>query len=196
MDMDSASGNETPARWLDLYGDYLYSLAFTKVSHRETAEDLVQETLVAAIQALGSFRQQSSVKTWLTSILTHKIIDHYRKRDVLKNTVEYLAGTEDDFTEHFFEKDNGHWLDATAPEPWHEGADATIDQQEFQQVMQRCIQKMPPRLIPVFIARFLEDQDADSICKDHALSSSNYWVILHRAKVLIRSCLEKNWFLR
>jgi RNA polymerase sigma-70 factor (ECF subfamily) len=193
--MNSTKGMPDPAQWLTRYGDYLYSLAMLKVGHKETAEDLVQETFIAAIKAKDSFRNDSAEKTWLAAILKNKIIDHYRKNDVLKHTTTYLADTDNSFTEHFFDKVNGHWLAEAAPQQWKEQADTTVNRNEFYRILRYCLQKMPPRLIPVFAARFLEEEESDTICKEFNISSSNYWVLIHRAKVLMRSCLEKNWFL-
>lgn len=185
----------SPESWLVAHGDYLFSYALLKVSHKETAEDIVQETFVSAIKAKDTFKGDSSEKTWLVAILKNKIIDYYRKKDVLRYTTGYIAETEDDFSKHFFEKSNGHWLKDVAPKLWTESADAALNRAEFDKVVQSCIQKMPTKLIPVFIAKFLDEEDSDTICKVHNISSSNYWVIIHRAKVLIRSCLEQNWFL-
>ncbi|MGF2413343.1 sigma-70 family RNA polymerase sigma factor [Ferruginibacter sp.] len=184
-----------PQNWLNNYGDYLYSVAFIKVNNKEAAEDLVQDTFFSAFKAREQFRHGSSERTWLTAILKNKIIDHYRKNDVLKDVTGYLSQTESGFTRHFFEEDNGHWLDNALPTAWKEMADAKINKNDFNKIMQYCISKMPPKLVPVFIARFLDDEDSATICKDFNITSSNYWVIIHRAKVLIRSCLEKNWFL-
>ena len=184
-----------PGQWLNLYGDYLYSLAFLKVNHKETAEDLVQETFILAFKAKDSFEQYSSEKTWLTTILKNKIIDYYRKKDVFKNVSGYIAETENGFTEHFFNVQDGHWLQAAAPGNWKENADTKVNRNEFYKILQQCIQKMPPKLAPIFMAKFLDNEDSETICKENNISSSNYWVIIHRAKVLMRSCLEKNWFL-
>ena len=184
-----------PAEWLKNYGDYLYSLAFLKVSSKETAEDLVQDTFISAYKAKDSFREDSSEKTWLAAILKNKIIDHYRKKDVLKDAVSYITNTESEFDSHFFNENNGHWLDSAAPASWNETADKKVNQLEFNKILQYCIQKMPPKLVPVFMAKFLDGEDSEVICKVFNISSSNYWVILHRAKVLMRTCLEKKWFL-
>lgn len=185
-----------PDLWLRSYGDYLLSYTLLKVSNMETAEDLVQEVFVSAIKAKDTFNGESSEKTWLVTILKNKIIDHYRKKDILKQSTDYIAETEDDFSKHFFEKSNGHWLATAAPKFWTESADFELNNVEFDKVVRSCIQKMPSKFIPVFTAKFLDEEDSETICKVHGISSSNYWVIIHRAKLLIRSCLEQNWFLR
>ncbi len=184
-----------PSTWVTSFGDYLFSYALLKVGRRETAEDLVQEAFVSALKAKDTFKGDSSEKTWLTAILNNKIIDHYRKKDVLKDSTSYLAETEDELSKHYFEKSSGHWLVTASPQLWAESTDSEINKAEFAEVIQKCIQKMPAKLVPVFTAKFLDEEDSDIICKVHNISSSNYWVMIHRAKVLIRSCLEQNWFL-
>ena len=183
-----------PGNWVATYGDYLFSLALIKANNREAAEDIVQDTFLSAFKARDSFRKDSSEKTWLTAILKNKTIDYYRKKDVLNNLTSYLADTEPGFNENFFNKENGHWLDKAAPAAWKELADTKVNRTELNKIIQYCIQKMPSKLIPVFVAKYLEEEEAETICKVYNLTSSNYWVIIHRAKVLIRSCLEKAGF--
>jgi RNA polymerase sigma-70 factor (TIGR02943 family) len=166
-----------------------------KIGSTAVAEDLVQETFLSAIRGRDTFKGGSTEKTWLVSILKNKIIDHYRKKDVLKNATQYLAETEREFTGSFFDLNHGHWLGHAAPAAWSESADGAINNAEFNGVVENCVKKMPGKLAPVFIAKFLEEEDAEEICKVHNISSSNYWVMLHRARVLMRSCLEKNWFM-
>jgi RNA polymerase sigma-70 factor (TIGR02943 family) len=179
-----------------MYGDYLYSYAVLKIGNASTAEDLVQDTFVSAIRSRDSFKGDSSEKTWLVAILKNKIIDHYRKKDVLKNATEYLSETETEFSQHFFDSsENNHWLQDAGPQPWTQGPDSDLNSKEFTDVLQFCIHKMPTRLVPIFLSKFIDEEDSDKTCKTHNISPSNYWVIIHRAKVLIRSCLEKNWFL-
>ena len=187
-----------PDKWVDLYGDYLFSLAVMRTGNNELAEDLVQETFLSAIRAKETFKGNSNEKTWLTAILKNKIIDHYRKKDILKNAEDYLADTQQSFHNSFFSssQDNfGHWTKESSPQEWaNEAADASVNYKEFFKILRSCIDKMPSRLVPVFLSRFLDEEDAEVICKEFNISTSNYWVIIHRAKVLMRSCLEKHWF--
>ncbi len=188
-----------PERWVASYADYLYSLAVMKTGDREAAQDLVQEVFLSAIRASDSFKGLSSEKTWLTAILNNKVIDFYRKKDVLKDAGDYLASTDTSFHTSFFEPESerhGHWRRDVAPKEWEEGPDTTMERKEFYEVLQHCISQMPLKLVPAFVAKYIEDQDSDKICKDLNLSPSNYWVMLHRAKLLVRSCLEKNWFVK
>jgi len=187
-----------PAGWVRLYGDYLFSLAMLKTGNKELAEDLVQETFLSAIKAKESFKGISNERTWLTVILKNKITDHHRKKDVLKDTDHYLAKTEQGFQSSFFsnaKKDLGHWTMEAAPQNWkNDGADASLNNKEFIKILESCLEKMPARFAPVFLARYLDEDGAEIICKDFNITPSNYWVIVHRAKMLMRSCLEKNWF--
>lgn len=191
--MDIVAGALQPSQWVSMYGDYLYSVAFFKTGNKETAEDLVQETFLSAIKGKDSFKAESSEKTWLTSILKNKIVDFYRKKDVLKNADQYLADTENSFQYNFFDANDGHWKDSALPQQWQESADQNLNDSEFNRILEYCIRKLPSKLVPVFIAKYIDDADSEEICKEFKISSSNYWVILHRAKVLMRSCLEKNW---
>jgi RNA polymerase sigma-70 factor (TIGR02943 family) len=186
-----------PAKWISKYGDYLYSIAVIKTGSKEVSEDIVQETFLSAIKAKESFRGESSEKTWLTIILKNKITDYYRKKNLVKNASDYLIETDSSFHSSFFsteENDYGHWTLEASPQNWEQkGADKKLLQKDLNRIIRYCIEKLPPRLVPVFLAKFIDEEEADIICKDYNITPSNYWVIIHRAKVLIRSCLEKNW---
>lgn len=185
-----------PSSWVERFGDVLFSIALLKTNNRETAEDLVQDTFLSAIRALDNFKGESSEKTWLISILNNKIIDYYRKKDPLKNTEQYLQETEQSFSDNFFENDGkwaGHWLSEAMPKAWSAHADEDIIQADFYRILEMCIAKMPPKLATIFISKYIDENDAEKICKDFEISSSNYWVMIHRSKILMRSCLENNW---
>jgi RNA polymerase sigma-70 factor (ECF subfamily) len=188
-----------PDAWLKQYGDYLFSIAMLKTRDKTLAEDLVQETFLSALKGYDGFQHNSSEKTWLTSILKNKIIDHYRKKDVLRNTEAYLVETEHAFYDHFFSPDptqKGHWVEKAYPKSWETAADHSIIEKEFSAILELCLSKLPSKLLPVFMARFMDEENAENICKEFNLTSSNYWVILHRAKLLMRSCLEEKWLSR
>lgn len=164
------------------------------------SQDLVQETFLSAIKARDTFNGLSSEKTWLTVILKNKVTDYYRRKDILRDANDYLENTDKSFHSAFFdraEESYGHWRKDTVPKAWHdEDADAPIRQNEFYKILQYCIDKMPSKLVPAFVAKYIDEDETEKICKELNISSSNYWVMIHRAKVLMRSCLEKNWFLR
>jgi RNA polymerase sigma-70 factor (TIGR02943 family) len=185
--------------WLKAHGNYLFSIAMMKTRDKTLSEDLVQETFLSAIKGYDNFQGNSSEKTWLTTILKNKIIDHYRKKNILKDANSYLTETDHAFYDHFFATDqdrNGHWLEAASPKGWEFPADHAIIEKEFNATLELCLSKLPAKLLPVFLARVLDEDDSENICKEFNLSASNYWVILHRAKLLMRACLEAKWLSR
>lgn len=182
-----------PDTWVDQYGDYLYRFAITRVRDANAAEELVQETLVAALQSKGRFAGKSSERSWLTGILKHKIIDHFRKASREKPVEDIQPWTEamlEGFT------DDGHLrvFDGYGPQDWGPSASSALQQKEFFEVLEGCLSRLPERIAQVFTLREIEQQSAEEICKELNISSTNLWVILHRARAQLRQCLEKRWF--
>ena len=175
-----------PDLWLDRYGDYLYRYALFRLNDSSLAEDLVQETFLAALKAHDRFEGASSLRTWFVSILKHKIIDHYRKAQRQKTHEERDVGGE-------FQED-GKWIMERAPSEWGDNPEASFDQKEFYLVLQQCLATLPDRIAHVFSLREIDGMDSKNICKTLDISSSNLWVILHRARSLLRRCLDVNWF--
>ena len=179
-----------PAQWPDRYGDELYRFALSRVGDDAVAEELVQETFLSGLDGLATFRAEASERTWLFIILRRKIIDHYR-RQARSPFVGLGALGEDGPTEaDFFRPEDGHWTGAQAPTSWL-SADAGLEQQELHDALQRCQERLPPKQGAVFAMRFVEELSAEEICQELGLSSSNYWVLVHRAKLQLRRCLEK-----
>ncbi|KMQ66507.1 hypothetical protein ACM46_02950 [Chryseobacterium angstadtii] len=183
-----------PEQWVDAFADFLYRFAIMRVNSKEDAEDMVQETFLAAYKNIEKFENRSSVKTWLTSILKNKIVDYYRKKGNSNQSYdEYLGQTEASFENTFFNEANyGRWKQNINKNYISESADEYILSKEFYKIMDFCLQKMPFKLKSVFVAKYMLDEDAEKICKEFDITSSNYWVLLFRAKTLLRSCLEKN----
>ncbi|MBC8084876.1 MAG: sigma-70 family RNA polymerase sigma factor [Hymenobacter sp.] len=180
-----------PQFWLDRYGDELYRFALGRVPDEAGAEELVQDTFMSALNALDSFRGQASERTWLFVILKRKLIDHYR-RQARHPHVSLDQLTPDGPTEaDFFHSEDGHWRQEQYPTSW-QSADAELEQQELRQTLHGCQQKLPAQHAAVFVLRFVEELTAEEICKELSLSTSNYWVIVHRAKLQLRRCLEKH----
>ena len=180
-----------PHLWPDRYGDELYSFALARVRCEEDAEELVQETLLSALGALGSFRGDSSERTWLFLILRRKIIDHYRRQARSPFVPLETAAAEESA---FFRPQDGHWKEEQYPQAWNVRADDVLEQQELRQTMQLCQDGLPTRHGAVFVLHFMEELTADEICQELNITVSNYWVIVHRTKLHLRKCLEKNWF--
>jgi len=179
-------------KWVDNYTDYLYSFAFYKVGKKEEAEDIVQETFLSAFKARETYNGKASEKTWLMAILKNKIIDYYRKPKVIKSFSSYLDDTEDSFENVFFDKDNhGRWTEQIAENYFSKAADGYLLSKEFQKFLSICLLKMPVKLRSIFISKYIEDDIAENICKEHNITPSNYWVMIFRSKTLLRNCLEK-----
>ncbi len=178
-----------PLTWLDHYGDALYRFARTRVRDSFSAEDLVQETLLAAYRSREKFSGQSTVKTWLTGIMKHKIVDYYRKL-----TPEQGDENIDDFSystdELFNEKEK--WK--IKPGDWAGDPKNTFELRELMGTIQACLADIPENLALVYTLRELEGETTSEICELLQIRKNNCWVILYRARMLLRRCLEVNWF--
>jgi RNA polymerase sigma-70 factor (ECF subfamily) len=179
-----------PNRWVDQYADPLYRFALVRVSDGELARDLVQETFISAWKGLGAFEGQASEKTWLFSILRNKIIDHYRVE--ARSIVGRLEDNRED--EQVFFDETEHWRPDTGPRDWGGAHGPSVEKKEFYGILDRCKEKLVQIQAAVFTMKYIDDLDSEDICKELNISSSNYWVLLHRAKLHLRQCLERNWF--
>jgi len=179
-----------PATWVDSYGDTLYRYALLKTANPEVAEDLVQETLIAALKARDSFRQESSEKTWMIGILKHKIMDYFRS-----HAREQAVNAGEDALEHddsLFD-DSGHWRNPMSA--WNDPHQA-LENQDFLSILEACIENLPERHAELFMLSEFRDLDNDALCKILDISSTNnLWVLLSRVRARLRDCLDKNWFL-
>jgi len=180
-----------PLGWVDSYSDQLFRYALSRVSDREKAEDLVQDTFVAALKAKDNFKGNSTEKTWLYSILRNKIIDTYRSKH--KNDFVHLDQSDNTEIEDLFFTKNNRWNANKQPSDWDRNAQDEMITEEFYHALQNCTDKLPVKQADAFRMKFLEDLPSDEICKVLDISSSNYWVIIHRAKLVLRDCLDKNW---
>jgi len=185
-----------PAKWIDLYADYLFNYTFARVHKKEVAEDLVQDTFVSAIKAKTGFLQKSTERTWLTSILKNKIIDYYKKKST-QSEITIGSDKDDEKQDYFFETEGsrkGMWKTDMRPESWNTDYQTPVEKIEFYTILNNCLDKLPKQWAAVFTLKNMEDFSSKEICKELAIGSSNYWVIMHRAKLQLRECMEKNWF--
>lgn len=188
-----------PDRWIERYSDALFSYAIMRINKKEVAEDLVQDTFFSALKAKDSFLHNASEKTWLIAILKRKIIDHYRKKSTQSELNIFDRDAKDSFMNHFFdsaEKSDGHWSEAGTPKEWGQNFETKVESDEFYNILQNCMGKLPEKWAAVFSLKVLDDLDSEEICKELQISPSNYWVLMHRAKLQLRECMEKNWFLK
>lgn len=175
------------SNWLNEYGDELYSWAFYKTSNKEIAEDLVQETFISAFSNYDKFQEKSAPKTWLHSILKNKIIDHYRKK-----SKEFTISFEEYYNpvkeSNSLFNENNRWFDDSgiSTQNW-------LDNPEFNTILSKCKNKLPKNWQFIIQAKYFLDKDSKQICQELEISTSNYWQIMHRAKLLLKKCIEINW---
>ncbi len=180
-----------PLQWVKKYADYLYTYAITRINDEEQARDLVQETFLAALEKIKTFEGRSSESTWLTAILKNKIVDIYRKKSsgLLKKSDVSDAEQEQ---KDFFDPDDGHWNEDFRPKEIGVEEDLLVND-EFSIILQKCMEKLPVLWSAVFAMKHMDDDATENICEVLKITPANFWVIIHRAKLNLRACLQKNW---
>jgi RNA polymerase sigma-70 factor (TIGR02943 family) len=179
-----------PHKWVDVHADYLYAYALTRLADEEQVRDLVQETFLAALERINNFEGRSSERTWLTAILKNKIIDVYRKKSRMGERKS--IGASENETE-FFDPDLNNWKQEHWPQPLGVEENDPLHNKELNRVLQSCMKKLPPLWLAVFTMKHMDDESKETICAELKVSDANFWVIIHRAKVNLRSCLQKIW---
>ena len=179
-----------PDSWLDSYGDLLFGYALSRVRDKTLAEDLVQETLLAAIATAHSFKGNSKESTWLVGILRHKVLDHFRKSSrEQKGQDEWRSLVELESNEF---NEQGAWK-TSIPE-WS-NPEKAVEQAEFWPVLNHCIGALPQKLGTLYALREIDGIDTDLIADTLNISTkNNLWVMLSRAWQQMRRCLQSRWF--
>jgi len=179
-----------PQQWVELYADALYAYALKMIPHPDQAENLIQETFLAALKSKDSFKGNSSEKTWLIGILRHKITDHlrlkYREVPVSSLTPEDVS------IDSFFDQVNETLK--KNPGSWDFQPDQLLKKEEFWRTFEECLKRLPPKTAEAFSLSEMEQMNSKEICKVLNVSSTNLWSLLHRARVQLRQCLQMNWF--
>jgi RNA polymerase sigma-70 factor (ECF subfamily) len=193
-DAKPASALSDPERWVDEHGDYLFKFALMRLRDSQKAEDAVQETFLAALKGGQNFAGRSAEKSWLVGILKNKIYDHFRK-----------AGRETTFTDlQFYDDEEGNrfvadgigkggWIHELGPQDWPKAGE-NLDNELFWKTYRDCAGKLPKNVAMVFNLRELDGVESGEVCALLNISESNLWVMLHRARMALRRCLESNWF--
>ena len=162
---------------------YLLRYARLQLRDRNAAEDAVQETLVAALAGEAGFGGRSNLRTWLTGILKHKIVDAIRRSsrdpEPLPETAEFDA---------LFDE-TGHW--GEPPAAWPENS---LEQKQFFAVLEKCLAALPAKTAQAFMMREHMGFDTDEICQEIGVTPTHCWVLLYRARMALRECLQTNWF--
>ena len=178
--------------WVNQFSDELFSWALYKTSSKETAEDLVQETFLAAFHKIETFQGKSQPKTWLFSILNNKVIDYYRlSAKTTKQTFSISENSGYELSDGLF-NETENWKDNDINPIWDQ-EEELLDNPEFNNVMQGCMEDLPQKWKFAVTSKYLTDKNADEICQELEITTSNYWQIVHRAKLLLKKCLEMKW---
>lgn len=170
---------------------YLMRFARLQLRNDAWAEDAVSETLLAALAKPQAFEARSQLKTWLVGILKHKIVDVLRQRG---HEVVLDSGSDDDSAdplEHMAFNANGHF--AEKPAEWG-NPEQDLSSRQFMTVLEACTDKLPAVQGRLFLMREWLELSSDEICKELALTPTNLYVQLHRARLRLRECLELHWF--
>jgi RNA polymerase sigma-70 factor (ECF subfamily) len=168
----------------------LLRFARLQLRNEAAAEDAVQETLLAAVSSGESFAGKAALRTWLIAILRNKIVDHIRR--CAREPSIQAANDEGDDTDFdaLFAAD-GYW--AEAPASWGDPQRA-LENKRFHDVFEACMELLPEKIARVFMMREFLGLETDEICKELAISTTNCWVVLYRARMRLRECLQINWF--
>ncbi len=180
-----------PATWLDEHGDYLFRFALKQLRDTSLAEDAVQETLLAALQAIDNYAGESSLRTWLTGILKHKIIDILRKlaRENAFYENDNHHDTNDALENALFNR-RGEWH---VPQNTWGDPEKALDQDRFWVAFSTCFDRLSPKLARIFSLREISGLPTEEICTVLNITTSNCWVLLHRARLALKECLELAW---
>jgi len=173
---------------------YLVRYALSQLRDAELAQEAVQEALLAALEGIDRFDRRSTLRTWLTSILRFKVIDLQRRLVADRARVQYddstVSAEHEAWLDEMFDE-TGHWR--SPPQAWND-PEAALEQRRFWEVFERCLGRLPAAGSRVFFKREVLGEETDVICRDEGITSSNCWVILHRARIVLRMCLEQTWF--
>ncbi|MBU1223074.1 MAG: sigma-70 family RNA polymerase sigma factor [Gammaproteobacteria bacterium] len=182
--------SEAPEQWLEKHGSALYRFALARLRDPHKAEEVVQDTLVAALQSHARFAGGSSVRTWLTGILKHKIMDQFRHeaRTSPLEAPERLSSENQDVDDELFDA-NGSWRENVSD--WGNPEDA-LERSQLRAILQHCLSALPERLSRLFMLSEVMEESTETICQEMDVSPTNVWTMLYRARMGLRQCLEQN----
>ena len=172
--------------WVEEHGDSLYRFALSRVYDQTVAEDLVQITFLSALKGIRNFKGDCSIKTWLFSILKHKILDHFRKKNPI--SMDDIKNLDSVFYNSFNEK--GRWN--KAPQPWQLNPEEVLEQNELLRILWDCVQALPEKLQTIFTLKEIEGESTNVICENLSLTVTNFGVIIHRIRHKLRDCFSSN----
>ncbi|AEW19856.1 RNA polymerase sigma factor, sigma-70 family [Tannerella forsythia KS16] len=171
-------------KWIERYSRPLLERARYLLSDKEDAMDMVQEVFITAHSAYHTFQGKSDPLTWLYNILRNKTADFYRKKYKAPSTISLS---------HFFDE-TGFWKDGNVLNYWNDDTDHLTDNTEFNDTLENCIDRLPPKWKLLVKLYYLQEKKAIEICQEIGLTTTNLWKVLQRSRLQLRECLERNWF--
>jgi len=160
--------------WVDDYADILFNYANVRLNDQDLAKDLVQDTFVSALKGIDRFQGKST------------IIDHWRKQESRKTKPMSFFTSEGMM--------RGGFLEGFQPQGRLSEIDTEIENTELREAIAGCINLLPAKWKGIVLDKMVEGKESEEVCKEHDITPSNLWVIMHRAKLQLRDCLEKKWF--
>lgn len=187
--MPQTNNQDVFSNWVDDHSDVLYYYALKHGLGEQDAKDVLQETFFSAWRSMESYKGQSSVRNWLFAILKNKITDHFRKA---VNKINFQS-LEKEYNDHTFFDEHDHWKEGMHPNQWSVNFNNPAEVNDFRRIFTNCTNRLKQIQHIIFVMKYVDNLESEKICKELGITASNYWVILHRAKVQLRACLEKNW---
>lgn len=186
--------NEIITEWVNHYYDDLLTYAHYKTSDFIAAENIVQDTYEAVILSFDRFEGKSNPKTWIFGILKNKIKDYYKSKKSAQAliSIEKFHDNGNDYEKYF--EETGDWKKDSMPKEWTLGSGDFLEDQEFFEELRICLEHLPDKWRDCITMKFLKEYDSRDICEILEIKNTNYWQMLHRAKLQLRECLETNWF--
>lgn len=174
-----------PENWLTRYGDQLYNFALSRMGHHDQAEEVVQETLLAAVRSMKDFEGRSTEKTWLFAILRNKILDSFRSQWKSKS---HLPLEEEADPERSIFTADGDWANDSLLK-----THCPLESKELWQIVQLCLRKLPGNQAKVFVLRVLEEKNSEDVCNELQISATKLAARLYRARLSLARCVSERW---
>ena len=186
LDSTSTEQQGDPSKWVEKHGDVLFAFAVSKLKNRDSAEEAVQETFVGALKNLRLANREGSEGAWLMGILKNKVVDRIRENARSGLSLE----GEDNVVETLFDE-RGNWSSSA-----RNSASLTLDsieQEEFREILAHCLKGLPTNQSSAFILREIQERNSVDVCKELDVSSTNLWVLMHRARLRLAECIKSRW---
>lgn len=185
--------NQIVEEWIKLYTKELLNWCNFKINDLSQSEDLVQETFISAFENYDNFKGNSSPKTWLYKILNNKIIDFYRKNGRVELIRESMdLNDADNVANNLFDKKES-WNRDSFNDTWGK-SENLLDNLDFRNILALCLDDLPVNWKNAMLSKYILNRKSDEVCQELNITTSNYWQIIHRSKLLLKLCLENNWF--